>query len=90
MKYTYLDYLCYEIALEIKDVKAIAQSGSNDDAVREVAKEQYIQDQLKGFSDRWLISAADSLCDSPENNTNRQAAIEWLVWMAAWDIFEEL
>ncbi len=90
MKYTYLDYLYHEIGLKIEDVKAIAQSGSNDDAVREVAKEQYIQDQLKDLSDRWLISAADGLCDSPENNTNRQAAIAWLVWMAAWDIFEEM
>lgn len=88
MKYTYLDYLYLEIGLEEEDVKAIAQSGSNDEAAEEVSKKQYVIDQLKGSLTRKLIDAVKSLCDDP-NVDDRETAIEYIVWIVAWNIAEE-
>lgn len=88
MKYTYLDYLNGEIGIKESDVNAIAQSGDNGPAVCEAIEAGYITPQFDEYSDAQLFDAVRCLCDGAECDT-RSDAIEWLTWIAAWDIAEE-
>lgn len=90
IKYTYLD--CREFGLEIgvkqSDVSAICNSGDNDADVTEVCTQSYIIDQFNSKTDAELHSAVGYLGDDAKRDS-RQEAIEFIVWVAAWNIFDE-
>lgn len=88
MYYTYIDYLYKEVGLVSEDIEAIAQSGSNDEAVKLVCSQEYIVRQFNDISSEKFISAAKSLvCD--DDIETRDQAIEFIVWTAAWDLFDD-
>lgn len=88
MKTAYIDYIYAEIGVKEEDVNAIAQSGDNGEAVRNAIAKGYITPQFDKYSDAQLFDAVRRLCDGAECTT-RKEAIEWLTWVAAWDIAEE-
>lgn len=88
MKTAYIDYINAEIGVKEEDVNAIAQSGDNGEAVRNAIAKGYITLQFDKYSDAQLFEAVRCLCDGAECDT-RSNAIEWLTWVAAWDIAEE-
>ena len=77
------------LELTEEQVVLICTSGSNDAAVAEVAREGYVGKQLDVIPDRMKIAELletgiwDDFSDEGENN-------ERLLWLAAWDIFDEM
>ena len=91
IEYTYLD--CRGFGLEIGvnklDITAICNSGDNSIKLTEVCKQLYIVDQFTNKTDDELHSAIDYLGDSAKCE-DRQGAIEFITWVAAWNIFDDM
>lgn len=94
LSYTYLDGIgvgnSIEIGLTKEDVDFICHSGSNDVEVAEVSKKEYIQKQLKGHQFKKLhnIVSYRIASDGKDIRTRKQVE-EYIVWLAAWNIFDE-
>ena len=85
LQYTYLDYLNMEVGIAPEDVEAIAQSGDNENAARELLSEDYFTSQFDGVDDERLIDAATRLSDEAEIE-DREDALMYIGWIAAWNI----
>ncbi len=85
VKYAYVDNI--DIELTDEDVQAIAISGTNDAAVAEVAAQQYVIDQFKNYTVKQIKEAVNGYgCEL--KGIKRQKAIEYAIWIAAWNISE--
>lgn len=93
--YTYLDGIgignSIEIGLTKEDVEYICHSGSNDDEVSEVTEKEYVQTQLKQHTRDKIYNIVDyQLAGETNDIDTREKAEEYIVWLAAWNIFDEL
>lgn len=84
--YTYVDNI--ELYLQEEHVSMICHSGSNDAECRVVAAMPYISEQLKNTSDSVIKDAIESY--GIEIGQKSEAELrEYLVWIAAWNIFDD-
>lgn len=88
MLYSYVDYLYKEIGLRKADIETICHSGNNDQAVKMVCSQSYVIEQFKDISDSDLMRVANSLSDGSIID-DRSNAIEFIIWVVAWDICDE-
>lgn len=88
--WTYIETpsFCKEIGLIREDVESIAVGGGNDEAVHETAGKDYAATQFASEDTAKMIEACAYLGDGYVT-TDRQKAIEFIVWMAAWDIADD-
>lgn len=88
LEFTYIEGI--ELGISKDDVSLICHSGSNDDEVAKVANKKYIKEQLKRYSDEKLIEAIGYvITDDLTDIDTRQKKEEYIVWIAAWNIFDE-
>lgn len=88
MKFDYIEGI--ELGLTEEDVNYICHSGSNDSEVAEVTQEYYVQEQLKKYDEDKLMKAVKAyITDNLEDIDTRQKKEEYVVWLVAWNIFDE-
>ena len=87
--YYYLDYLYREIWLLPEDVEFVPEMGRADFACSVIADKKYVQKQLENIPDDKLFEAVKALCDNPEL-TSRRDAYQYIVWMVALGIKEDI
>ena len=83
------EYEYIELMLKGEDVNSICHIGPNDDESSQVTRKPYVQDQLKDKSDDFLRGIIRSYGLETEKYETRDDLEMFLVWSAAWDIFEE-
>lgn len=91
-KYCFLPngkYKDVEFMLKGSEVNSICHPGPNDCDVIKVLKLDYVQEQLKVLSDEFLQSIIQYYGATIEDYETREDFEMFLVWSAAWDIFEE-
>lgn len=91
-KYCYLpndEYKYVDFMLRGSEVNSICHPGPNDCDVIEVLKLDYVQEQLKVLSDEFLQSIIRYYGATVEDYETREDFEMFLVWSAAWDIYEE-
>ena len=88
MKFDYIEGI--ELGLTEEDVNYICHSGSNDSEVAEVTQKDYVQEQLKKYDEDELMKAVKAyITDNLEDIDTRQKKEKYVVWLVAWNIFEE-
>lgn len=83
-KYEYI-----ELMLKGSEVNDICHTGPNDYSVGEVVKLDYVQEQIKGKSDDFLRGIIRCCGGTAEDYETREDLEMFLVWSAAWDIFDD-
>lgn len=78
-----------EFMLKGEDVNYICHSGPNDYEALEVSRKTYVQEQMMDLSDDFLRGFIRSYGLEVEEYKTREDLESFLVWSAAWDIFEE-
>lgn len=88
LKYNYIEGV--ELGLTEEDIVYICHSGSNDSEVAEVTQKDYVQEQLKKYDEEALMRAVKAyITDNLEDIDTWQKKEEYVVWLVAWNIFEE-
>lgn len=88
LKYSYIEGI--ELGLAEEDIEFICHSGSNDSEVAEVTQKDYVQEQLKKYDEDKLMQAVSAyITDNLEDIDTRQKKEKYVVWLVAWNIFEE-
>lgn len=88
LKYNYIEGV--ELGLTEEDIVYICHSGSNDSEVAEVTQKDYVQEQLKKYDEEALMQAVKAyITDNLEDIDTRQKKEEYVVWLIAWNIFDE-
>lgn len=90
--YGYVSGVEAEIVMTGSQVKYICTPGSNDEAVESVVNDPMIKEQLAKISDEQLNNLGWWLTDYTDEeirNMSRETKEEYLVWTAAWNIFDE-
>lgn len=88
LKYDYIEG--FELGLAEEDIEFICHSGSNDSEVVEVTQKDYVQEQLRKYDEEALMQAVKAyITDNLEDIDTRQKKEEYVVWLIAWNIFEE-
>lgn len=88
LKFDYIEGI--ELGLAKEDVDYICHSGSNDVEVAEVTRKDYIKKQLKKYTEKQLMNGISAyITDDLEQIGTRQKKEEYIVWIAAWNIFDE-
>lgn len=88
LKYNYIEGV--ELGLTEEDIVYICNSGSNDLEIAEVTQKDYVQEQLKKYDEEALMQAIKAyITDNLENIDTRQKKEEYVVWLIAWNIFDE-
>lgn len=82
-------YECIEFMLKGSEVNDICHIGPNDYSVGEVVKLDYVQEQIKDKSDDFLKGIIRSCGLELEEHETREDLEMFLVWSAAWDIFDD-
>ena len=82
-------YESIEFMLKGSEVNDICHIGPNDYSVGEVIKLDYVQKQTKDKSDDFLRGIICSCGGTVEDYETREDLEMFLVWSAAWDIFED-
>ena len=58
--------------------------------IAEVTQKDYVQEQLKKYDEEALMQAIKAyITDNLENIDTRQKKEEYVVWLIAWNIFDE-
>ncbi len=78
-----------DIELTDGDVQHICQSGSNDQYVAEVLKNQYVKDQLKDIETSKLSEVVRGYVVDLPSRISRERLESYLVWLAAYNISED-
>lgn len=78
-----------EFMLKGEDVNYICHSGPNDYEALEVSRKTYVQEQTKDLSDDFLCGVIRACGLEVEEYETREDLESFLVWSAAWDIFED-
>lgn len=78
-----------EFILRGSEVNDICHSGPNDYDVQQVSELPYVQNQLRPLSDDFLRSVMLGYGCEISGRETRKELEEFLVWSAAWDIFED-
>lgn len=88
LKYNYIEGV--ELGLAEEDIVYICHSGSNDSEISEVTQKDYVQEQLKKYDEEALMQAIKAyITDNLEDIDTRQKKEEYVVWLVAWNIFDE-
>lgn len=88
LEYDYIEGI--ELGLKIEDVEGICHSGPNDADVAEVVKKDYVQEQLKKYTEEQLMKGVSAyITDNLDQIDTRQKKEEYIVWLVAWNIFDE-
>lgn len=88
LEYSYIEGI--ELGLAEEDIEFICHSGSNDSEVAEVTQKDYVQEQLKKYDEDKLMQAVSAyITDNLEDIDIRQKKEKYVVWLVAWNIFEE-
>ena len=82
-------YECIEFMLKGSEVNDICHIGPNDCSVKEALKLDYVRKQIKDKSDDFLRGIVYSYLGTVEDYETREDLEMFLVWSAAWDIFED-
>ena len=82
-------YKYVEFMLLGSEVNDICHTGPNDYDVQQVSELPYVQNQLRPLSDDFLRGIIRSSGATVEDYETREDLEEFLVWSAAWDIFED-
>ena len=83
-KYDYVEFM-----LKGEDVNYTCHSGPNDYEALEVSCKPYVQEQIKDLSDDFLRGFIRAYGLEVEEYETREDLESFLVWSAAWDIFED-
>lgn len=84
--YTYVDNI--ELYLQEEHVSMICHSGNNDTECRVVAAMPYIVEQLSHRSIEDISQAIESY-GIELNNKEPNTLYDYMVWIAAWNIFDD-
>lgn len=82
-------YKYVEFMLRGSEVNDICHTGPNDYDVQQVSKLPYVQNQLRQLSDDFLRGVMLGYGCEISGRETRKELEEFLVWIAAWDIFED-
>ena len=82
-------YECIELMIKGEDVNSICNIGPNDYDALQVSRKSYVQEQIKDKSDDFLRGVIDYCGGTVEDYETREDLEMFLVWSAAWDIFED-
>ena len=82
-------YECIEFMLKGSEVNDICNIGPNDYSVGEVVKLDYVQEQIKDKSEDFLRGIIRRYDGTEEDYETREDLEMFLVWSAAWDIFDD-
>ena len=77
------------IALTMEDAKMCYHSGLCDEDVHEVCKQEYVKEQMKGYSIHDLTSVLDNYGFEYEDGKSIEDLFEDCVWLAAGDILDD-
>lgn len=80
-----------EIIIDLQDVTTVCQSGPNDEAVRQLRRKSYIKSQFDKYPMETLTAEIKEMIESelvPKHTRRRCDALDFLVWVACWDIFD--
>lgn len=83
-KYDYMEFM-----LKGEDVNCICHPGPNDYEAIEVSRKPYVQEQMKDLSDDFLRGFILAYGLEVEKYETREDLESFLVWSAAWDIFDD-
>ena len=83
-KYDYVEFM-----LKGEDVNYICHSGPNDYEALEGSRKLYVQEQIKALSDDFLRGFIRAYGLEVEEYETREDLESFLIWSAAWDIFED-
>ena len=83
------EYEYIELMLKGEDVNSICQIGPNDYESSQVTRKPYVQEQLKDKSDDFLRGIIRCYGGTEEDYETREDLEMFLVWSAAWDIFDD-
>lgn len=79
-----------EIPLTGEQILSICTSGSNDLASEWVSRDEHVAEYMERYSDEQMVNVILEYGAWDEKElTNRQQNIERLVWLLAWDVFDD-
>lgn len=79
-----------EISMTLEDAKHCSHQGHCDEDVKEVLLQPYIQQQLKNYSNKEMEQELKEYAIEDVETFDRQTLEEYIIWLVAGNIMDEI